>query len=258
MGDDCSVKICKNSCSGRGLCIDTNFVVTNKVYRDKIHDRLLLKLDLPTTKKFLEAIVKKQKGKDKNDENKSITEVESKENMRLNPGQNLIKPDLFDFKKQFKCVCQEGYSGDDCSVKTCKNQCSGKGTCDSTEKENPKCICHAGFNGEICEKRECPNDCNKNGHCNHLNGVCSCTPIWQGQDCSVPKCFFNCLDKGVCEEGGICNCSSGFMGDVCEKLACPNECSSKGKCIKGKCSCDAGWLGTDCSVRSCPNECTSL
>jgi len=38
--------------------------------------------------------------------------------------------DLFNFVKDFKCVCQDGYSDEDCSKKICEQNCNDRGICD--------------------------------------------------------------------------------------------------------------------------------
>ena len=45
-----------------------------------------------------------------------------------------------------KCICNSDYTGEDCSVPLCPNNCGNtKGTC-----QNGKCVCSEGYNGEDC------------------------------------------------------------------------------------------------------------
>jgi hypothetical protein len=43
-----------------------------------------------------------------------------------------------------KCVCKEGYKGDDCSLISCPNVCSGNGRCIKT-KNFDKCVCRGNY-----------------------------------------------------------------------------------------------------------------
>jgi len=44
------------------------------------------------------------------------------------------------------------------------------------------CKCNEGFYGEYCEIKECKNNCNGKGRC--VDGECKCTGGFFGTDCS--------------------------------------------------------------------------
>uniref|UniRef100_A0A8C4SBF1 Tenascin N n=1 Tax=Erpetoichthys calabaricus TaxID=27687 RepID=A0A8C4SBF1_ERPCA len=119
--------------------------------------------------------------------------------------------------------------------------CSNHGT---FKRETCECDCDEGWEGEDCSTRSCPNDCTDNGRCE--DGKCICYQGYAGVDCSELLCPGDCSDKGHCVDG-VCQCFEGFMGDDCSQRRCPNDCSNNGKCNNGVCICDEGFTGHDCS-----------
>jgi len=94
------------------------------------------------------------------------------------------------------CQCAPPFLLDDCSVKDCKHNCSGRGNC-SVEFPVSRCVCNAGYYGEHCQHVMCLNNCSwPNGHCDHTTGQCTCEMMyspynntrtfhpWEGEDCS--------------------------------------------------------------------------
>ena len=138
------------------------------------------------------------------------------------------------------CVCDEGYTGIDCSNVSCPDdlcifdylghtqvceQCNNRGTCNGYTGQ---CDCEFPASGESCREYDCLNDCNGNGVCDHGRnnslgyGVCECfaldgRPAYTGLDCSIPVCPYNpankknltCMDRGICVNG-TCVCHPGF------------------------------------------------
>jgi tenascin len=119
-----------------------------------------------------------------------------------------------------QCVCNDGFTGDDCSEPACsrsipleeadsfvKRACGGlgQGAC-----VKGACYCRAGFAPPTCAKKECPNDCS---------------------------------GTGVCMEGGKCACDSGFGGDDCSEPACCDpKCNGHGECKTGRCHCEGKFF----------------
>ena len=84
------------------------------------------------------------------------------------------------------CKCYSGYTGADCSLRTCPKgpawtddllsttlttddeahqmaECSNRGLCD---RISGTCICEVGrFEGVACERKTCPNNCMSKGRC---------------------------------------------------------------------------------------------
>ncbi|KAL0193499.1 hypothetical protein M9458_011795, partial [Cirrhinus mrigala] len=59
----------------------------------------------------------------------------------------------------------------------CPNNCLDRGYC-----EDGKCVCFEGYTGEDCSVLTCPANCNDQGQC--LNGMCICDLGFTGDDCS--------------------------------------------------------------------------
>lgn len=89
----------------------------------------------------------------------------------------------------YTCVCEEGWTAGDCSLRTCPlglswfdypsannvahvtySPCSDMGICDPS---NGQCACAANFFGAACEYMNCPGDpgytCSGHGQCVYLH-----------------------------------------------------------------------------------------
>jgi len=151
-----------------------------------------------------------------------------------------------------ECMCEEGFGGEGCQIKTCsgwgkhyggnkyqfkREKCNNRGTCVEKTGKEPKCECTRGFGGQTCEHKSCDWDFEKN--------------------IQLPNCYSDQSPAhGVCQNG-TCYCHTNFTGPQCELAACKkcqdlerceNECSHAGTCHKGKCQCNAGRSGSDCSL----------
>ncbi|XP_053186696.1 tenascin-R [Scomber japonicus] len=137
------------------------------------------------------------------------------------------------------CICEEGWSGKNCSEPRCPDDCSGQGVCIEGE-----CVCDRDFGGENCSEPRCPSDCSGRGLC--IDGECVCEESFTGEDCMVGRCLNDCSDQGLCING-TCQCRPGYVGEDCSLVYCANNCSKKGVCKDGFCVCQDGFAGDDCN-----------
>lgn len=94
-----------------------------------------------------------------------------------------------------KCICDQDYTGIDCSVRLCKNNCSNylnettgeweiNGVC---VDEFPQKLCSCDWRkkraGDDCSLLYCLNECSNHGIC--VQGECECYDNYSGLDCSV-------------------------------------------------------------------------
>ncbi|XP_042353912.1 tenascin-R [Plectropomus leopardus] len=137
------------------------------------------------------------------------------------------------------CICEEGWSGKNCSEPRCPDDCSGQGVCVEGE-----CVCDRDFGGDNCSEPRCPSDCSGRGLC--IDGECVCEESFTGEDCMVGRCLNDCSDQGLCING-TCQCRPGYVGEDCSLVYCANNCSKKGVCKEGFCVCQDGFAGDDCN-----------
>ncbi|XP_076828831.1 tenascin-R isoform X2 [Brachyhypopomus gauderio] len=142
------------------------------------------------------------------------------------------------------CVCEDGWTGKNCSEPRCPDDCSGQGACVEGE-----CVCDRDFDGGNCSEARCPGDCSARGLC--MDGECMCEDTFGGEDCSEGRCLNDCSHQGLCVNG-TCQCRAGFLGEDCSRVFCANNCSQKGTCKDGFCSCVDGYTGDDCAAVAPP------
>ena len=194
-----------------------------------------------------------------------------------------------------KCVCDDGYTADDCSRRRCENDCSGHGHCGV----DGVCACHAGWFGSDCALPSCFRNCSGNGVCESATTaswlgsavppqpLCKCNPGWRGVGCELRQCpgstsadggvscgsggCVECSGHGECDGAtGTCECAVPWSGEGCAQYGCgPKGCGVHGKCVpiatiapgaasslgKFGCACEPGWSGDDCSLRECKGGC---
>ena len=120
------------------------------------------------------------------------------------------------------------YYRDDCGLRTCPQDCTGRGLCDPVSGE---CSCFDDYIGPGCE-------------------MINCTTVGRGGICNAAAGFGSCN-----YETGRCSCVPGVSyGDNCDLYHCPMNCSKAGICdaTTGDCRCNPGRVLADCSGRSCP------
>ncbi|KJE89867.1 hypothetical protein CAOG_01283 [Capsaspora owczarzaki ATCC 30864] len=140
------------------------------------------------------------------------------------------------------CVCEPGWTGSSCSCSTvCPDNCSGHGTC-----QCGVCRCQAGYSGLNCAcNNNCPSrgglTCSGHGQCNNCDGTCTCDVGYQSKpdcSCSDAPCPNGCSGHGTCT-CGVCTCSGLYTGADC---SCWNVgCNSASNCNSalghGSCNC---------------------
>jgi hypothetical protein len=139
------------------------------------------------------------------------------------------------------CICSNGWTSGDCSIRTCPNgpswfgyptadqlahdfsrpvECSAKGMCDRSKGE---CACFAPFKGGSCEHLDCPGEpkCSGHGECLTMSQLALKSTV------------------------------NGDASDYTYGMDPHNTRTWDGQAVYG-CNCDVGWEGHDCSLRSCP------
>ncbi|XP_072171357.1 teneurin-3-like [Diadema setosum] len=158
------------------------------------------------------------------------------------------------------CLCQEEYTGDDCSQGICPVLCSGRG-----QYVHGFCECTGGWKGPECNIPwdQClVADCSSHGVC--MEGVCVCSRGFTGPACeeevlvdNTPHCNndTDCFNHAQCISG-MCHCLEGWSGPTCEEEECVLPCSPHGECVDKACICEEGWNGELCGLEGCPFGCS--
>ncbi|XP_066592793.1 teneurin-a [Prorops nasuta] len=150
-----------------------------------------------------------------------------------------------------KCYCKAGWQGERCNqvdqqVYQCLPGCSDHGTYDL---ETASCVCEEHWTGPDCSQPSCGLDCGLHGFCEQ--GHCKCHDNWTGAKCDQKPCDPRCAEHGQCKNG-TCVCSQGWNGRHCTLPGCENACSRHGLCTlqdgEYRCECSTGWAGRDCSI----------
>ena len=237
-GDDCSLRLCPQDCSGRGQCHQGK-CKCHANFTGAACDRSRCPADCTSADRFTsceEGVCNCKPGYFG-----LACELKACPN-GCTSFENGVCDEVFG-----KCACHEGWTGDDCSQKSCPLDCSGKGLC-----VNGSCFCPEGSGGAGCESLFCGTPCVHGKHSN-ATCACECEPGWRGEACSVAGCPEDCSGHGTCAEGTlVCACDEGWGGPACDTALCPGGCSAAGSCLNGTCLCAKGHFGADCSHKECP------
>uniref|UniRef100_A0A0N5C470 Low-density lipoprotein receptor-related protein 6 n=1 Tax=Strongyloides papillosus TaxID=174720 RepID=A0A0N5C470_STREA len=174
-------------------------------------------------------------------------------------------------KKNYTCLCNSRYEGEDCSKKIgvheyCINSINILPILDSPDEV--ECECLPGYTGSRCEIPEpCTNYCQNNGKCSYDyetgKSKCTCVKGTAGPRCEVitaKKCSdLECKNGGVCglsyNTNVECYCQLGWSGFDCSSPTCHEYCQNNGEChifdngfeSTPYCKCKNGWFGVHCT-----------
>lgn len=150
----------------------------------------------------------------------------------------------------------------------CANDCSQHGTCDA----NLKCSCFAGYTGQDCSLRTCPSgvawsgkagsllgssvvhalaECANAGLCNRKTGACACSAGFSGVACEVTSCPRSCSASGACTGIDVISRNLGYYGafrGATYGAGRGYEYGNWDSNVTFGCVCDAGRFGPDCSL----------
>ena len=168
-----------------------------------------------------------------------------------------------------------GYACD--TVTSCPGEisCSGHGVC--TGYPTYECECELGYTGSDCSLRTCPfgnswfelptadesshtteTECSSMGICNRATGECTCADGFEGSDCGSMSCpegmFGTCNGHGRCLEMWEL-AEAATINGVLQTFTygmTPNLASTWDYEMLRGCACDYPYMGYDCSEQQCP------
>lgn len=144
----------------------------------------------------------------------------------------------------------------------CPNGCNSNGYCTSPGRV---CKCFQGYTGADCSLKTCPQglawtdqaigiddahnlaECSRNGICNRINGVCTCRIGYEGTACELLSCPNDCSGAGKCQTMHYYALAKDpGLGTVFDYSAIWDAHKIRG------CNCDTGRSAPDCSHLDCP------
>jgi hypothetical protein len=153
-------------------------------------------------------------------------------------------------------------------------ECSGHGMCSGPPTY--RCSCAAGWTGADCSERTCPTgyswfsqpsatdqahdqlkECSDMGICSRSTGECECVPGFEGSACQLMSCpgsLDTCSGHGTCLAMAQLAEVSTINGDTTDFTygANPNKPATwDAQRVRG-CHCDDGYTDYDCSQQRCP------
>lgn len=159
-------------------------------------------------------------------------------------------------------ICEPGYTGSDCSLKTCPYSLAFIGAkksewmyTPSTGRDEPTVSSTTGHTQAVSDatflNKHAYKECGGRGICDRTTGRCKCFPNFSGRGCKRTTCPNDCSGHGVCQDG---------YHSLYARTSV-NQVRSFGESTQGRfwgakkfrqCVCDRGFHGYDCSLRTCP------
>lgn len=141
----------------------------------------------------------------------------------------------------FRCDCQSGWTGADCSLMTCPQ---GRSWFSRPTASN------------VAHMSDSQAECSDMGVCDQSTGTCSCMDGFEGAACNV----MSCPGDPVCNDHGECLTMAQLALSATENGAdvdftygaTPNKAETWDFDKIQGCKCDHGYEGYDCSLLSCP------
>jgi len=153
-------------------------------------------------------------------------------------------------------------------------ECNNKGVCDDSPTYT--CTCGEGWTGADCSIRSCPKgrswfsfptaddtahqelvECSDMGYCDREEGICACSLVFGGGACDRLLCpggDLPCNDHGRClsmYEAAVEATVNGVQQDYTYG-ATPHDPATWDHDKVYGCLCDEGYTGYDCSLKTCP------
>jgi hypothetical protein len=103
----------------------------------------------------------------------------------------------------------------------------------------------------------CAKICENGGQCT-LADTCTCSPGWEGDDCTLPICTPGlCGERELCVGPNECACIPGYNGTCSlDEPICVQDCHHGGRCsAPDTCECLPGWFDSNCTTPVCTQTC---